>query len=322
MTLSARMPDLAHLETLLAVARAGSQNAAAGELGVSPQAVAQRITALQSLTGLTLVRRTRRGSTLTPDGEVVVRWAGRVLDAATELDVGVAALRGEQRAVLRVAASLTVAEHLLPGWLVAATTARTAGTTGGTPGATGSPRTAPESTLHAVNSETVLRLVLDGAADLGFVESPGPVAGLRSRVVARDELVLVVAPAHPLAHHRGPVTPGELATTALVTREEGSGTRSAFESALRHALEGADVGPRPVLELASTAAVRAAVLAGAGPAVLSRLAVADDLATGRLVVVPTTGLDLRRTLRAVWRGGVAPSTAAARDLLAVASRRA
>jgi len=71
----------------------------------------------------------------------------------------------------------------------------------------------------------------------------------------------------------------------------------------------------PVLELSSAAAVRAAVVAGAGPAVMSRLAVADDLAIGRLRTVAVPELDLRRELRAIWVGGRTPPVGIARDLL-------
>ena len=69
------------------------------------------------------------------------------------------------------------------------------------------------------------------------------------------------------------------------------------------------------LEFASAAPVRAAVLAGAGPAVMSRLAVSDDLSHGRLRAVPVADLDLRRDLRAIWMGARTPPAGAARDLL-------
>jgi DNA-binding transcriptional LysR family regulator len=59
----------------------------------------------------------------------------------------------------------------------------------------------------------------------------------------------------------------------------------------------------PVFEVSSSAAVRAAVLAGAGPAVMSRLTVADDVAAGRLRIVPVPELNLRRELKAIWIGG-------------------
>lgn len=98
----------------------------------------------------------------------------------------------------------------------------------------------------------------------------------------------------------GWTTAAELATAALIVREQGSGTRDAFERALRRA--GHLHGPTR-LDLASTAAIKSAVLAGQGIGVLSRLAVNDDVANGRLHTVPIDGIDLRRKLRVVYRSG-------------------
>ncbi|NED22090.1 hypothetical protein G3I31_29260 [Streptomyces sp. SID9913] len=78
---------------------------------------------------------------------------------------------------------------------------------------------------------------------------------------------------------------------------------------------------RPLLELGSAAAVRGSVVAGAGPAVLSELAVRGDLAQGRLVPVEVEGVDLRRSLRAVWPAGRHLAGPPA-ELLAVAVHRA
>src|SRR5271170_4834352 len=95
----------------------------------------------------------------------------------------------------------------------------------------------------------------------------------------------------------------ELAQTPLVCREPQSGIRDSLTVALRRAL-GTDMQQAPpILELPSAGAVRAAVLEGAGPAVMSRLAVADDLAAGRLREIAISHLDLRRDLRAIWLGG-------------------
>jgi DNA-binding transcriptional LysR family regulator len=77
----------------------------------------------------------------------------------------------------------------------------------------------------------------------------------------------------------------------------------------------------PVLELPTAAALRGAVVAGAGPAVMSRLAVADDLAVGRLRAITVSHLDLRRELRAIWVGGRAPPAGAIRNFLTHISTR-
>jgi DNA-binding transcriptional LysR family regulator len=304
MALSSRMPELSALEVFLAVARTASLGAAGRELGLTQQAVSARLTSIEAQIGVRLAVRTVRGTELTPAGVVVAQWAGRLLEVAEQVGAGLAALRSESRSKLKVAASLTVAEQLMPLWLVSLQAA-----------ATRSGRKAPKVTLTTTNSEHAISAVRDGAADLGFIESPSTLPGLRSRVVAHDELVVIVPAEHRWARRSKGVSAVELARTPLVVREPGSGTRDSLATALRSVLGDDFAQASPALELSSVTAVRAAVLAGAGPAVLSRLAVADDLAVGRLRVVPVPDLDLRRALRAIWVGGQTPPAGAARDLL-------
>ena len=312
------MPELSALESLVAVARTGSLKAAAAQLGRTQQALSARVAAIEAQTGVTLVLRTPQGSTLTEAGGIVVEWAARLLDHATEVDAGLATLRQEQRARLRVAASLTIAERLLPGWLVDFNAESRA------------PTAVPErhsglAELRVGNSGAVADWVRAAQADVGFVEGPNAPTGCHSRVIGHDRLVLVVAPTHPWATRSSPVSARQLATTPLVTRESGSGTRDALAVALRTALAAV---PRsvpvelaePIAQLSTTAAVRTAVLAGAGPAVLSALVVTEDVAAGRLRRVAISGVDLDRSLRAIWIGGRTPPAGAVRSLVAIAAR--
>lgn len=302
--LGSRVPELRALELLVVVARTGSLSAAAGELGITQQAASSRLRTMEALVGEPLVARTRRGSELTPTGELMVQWSGRVLEAAHQLDAGISALRRDRRGHLGIAASLTIAEHLLPGWLVALRSRQTA--LGQEP---------TEVTMTATNSERVAELVEAGEVDLGFVEGPEAPDALRHRLVGTDELVIVVGREHPWAQRSSRrVTVSTLAATPLVVREAGSGTRLVLERALEHRSMAT-----PALELSSTAAVRAAVAAGAGPAALGEYAVRDDLASGRLVRIAVTGLDLTRRLHAVWRAGAHPPEGPARDLVAYAA---
>jgi DNA-binding transcriptional LysR family regulator len=170
--------------------------------------------------------------------------------------------------------------------------------------------------LTAANTETVIIHVTEGLADIGFIEGPRQPTSLRSRVIGHDRLTVVVAPGHPWARRRRPVSAAELAGTPLVSREGGSGTRDTLSAALATALgPGATQAPA-ALSLSTTAAVRAAVLAAAAPAVISELAVADDLIVGRLVEIHIPELDLRRTLRAIWDGAANPPAGVARELVA------
>lgn len=311
MPLSPRMPELAAFEVLLAIARTGSIGAAGRELGLTQQAVSARLASIESQTGVRLVQRSPRGSQLTAAGAVVAEWADQLLDVAGRVDAGLASMRTESRDRVTVAASLTIAEQLMPRWLVSlqADAARRG-------------VSAPEVILTAANSDQVIAGVQDGSADLGFIESPGVPTGLHSRVIAHDELVAVVPPDHKWARRSAPVSPVELSETPLVSRETGSGTRDALSSALRSTLGQSSRQADPAIELSSATAMRAAVLAGAGPAVMSRLAVEDDLTLGRLREVAVAGLDLHRELRAIWSGGRTPPAGAVRELLShIASAR-
>lgn len=297
---SPRVPDLDSLALLLEIASTGSVGKAAQAHGISQPAASARLRTMERLIGLPLVERGTRGSALTPAGRLVAGWAHDVLRAAEALDTGVTSLRGDRESKLRVAASMTIAEHLLPGWLVrqAAADADT------------------RVSLAAMNSADVAAAVLGGTAELGFVEGPTVPPGLDHQVLRRDRLLVVVPPGHPWTRRRQPVDGAELAGTRLVHREALSGTRLALEAALHR---WRPLAP-PLLELSSTTAVRAAVAAAAGPAVLSELAVAEDIASGRLAEIPTTGVRLTRTLRAVWPSGQRPN-GPARNLLAIATRR-
>ncbi|MFF3752641.1 LysR family transcriptional regulator [Streptomyces sp. NPDC002018] len=297
--LAHRVPDLGSLELLLAVARLGSLGRAARELGISQPAASGRIRAMERLLGVALVDRSPRGSRLTDAGALVTDWAGWVMEAAEAFDAGAQALRDRRDSRLRVAASMTIAEYLLPRWLTALRTAR--------------PDTAVS--LHAGNSAAVAERLLAHEADLGFVEGTAAPEGLDSVVIGHDRLLVVAAPGHPWARRRGPIDPRELAGTPLILREPGSGTRQVLDAGLSPYGGVAE----PLLELASTTALKAAVVSGAGPCVLSELAVGEELAAHRLVRVAVEGIRLRRDLRAVWPAGTRPA-GPARDLLSLTRR--
>ncbi|MDX3668702.1 LysR family transcriptional regulator [Streptomyces europaeiscabiei] len=289
--LAHRVPDLGALELLLAVARLGSLGRAARELGITQPAASSRIRSMERQLGVALVDRSPRGSRLTDAGALVTDWARRIVEAAEAFDVGAQALRDRRDSRLRVAASMTIAEYLLPGWLIALRAAR--------------PDTAVS--LLAGNSTVVAERLLADEADLGFVEGPTVPAGLDAAVIAHDHLIVVTSPSHPWARRRKPLDAAELAATPLILREKGSGTRQVLEDALGSLA-------RPLIELSSTTAVKSSALSGAGPAVLSELALGEELSARRLVRIPLNGVRLRRSLRAVWPTGHRP-TGPARDLL-------
>jgi DNA-binding transcriptional LysR family regulator len=269
--------DVSALRLLVEVMDSGSLSAAARAARITQPSASQALRRLERRLGLTLLVRTPRGSRVTGNGQRIGELAREALGALDDVVAQAATLAARDRGELRVSASYTIAEYLLPTRLP--------------------PTTEMTVAVSVVNSTDAVTQVRHGEADLCFIEGPVDLAGLTVRRIARDELVVVTAPGRPWSDLAAPLPPAVLAAAPLLLREPGSGTRASYEQALR----ALDLDPAPPLGvLSSTEALKAAVRAGVGETVVSRLAVATELATGALVRVPVAGLRLTRDLRAGW----------------------
>ncbi|MDQ3762730.1 MAG: LysR substrate-binding domain-containing protein [Actinomycetota bacterium] len=258
------------LRTLVALAATGSVRGAATRLMVTESAVSASIGALARELGVPLVEPVGRGLRLTPSGTVYARYARRVLGL---LDEGAAAAIQQldpERGRLRLAAVTTAGEHLLPALLVEFRRRH--------PGIALALEVAP--------SAQVWDLI--GAHEVDLIIAGRPPAGVDVRVVATkpNELVVVAAPSVADAF--------DWASTPWLLREQGSATRTRVEAYLKSR----DVAP-PRLVLGSNGAVVAGAVAELGCALLSRDAIAELLADGRLVEVPAPGTPMRRPWHAV-----------------------
>ncbi|HEY5120843.1 MAG TPA: LysR family transcriptional regulator [Acidimicrobiales bacterium] len=285
MPLPEPVPDIRSLDVLRSVAELGSIRQAALRHGISQPAASVRLRALERTLNVELLDRSRGRAQLTPAGVAVVQWAGNVLEQMSELVLATQALEVEGQTHLRIAASLTVAEYLVPGWLSHLRVSD------------------PDVivSLEMGNSQHVVQVIEGGGADLGFVEGAHAPRTLTSSVIRSDDLVVVVPPSHPWARRRLALSAAELATTPVVVRERGSGTREVLDAAL--AAHGLTVSVQ--VELASTTAIKSAVASGAGPGILSKLTVESEVREGRLVALALADLSLERHLRVVWSKSVA-----------------
>jgi DNA-binding transcriptional LysR family regulator len=323
--MSEAVHDLGALRALREAGRHGSIAAAAAVLGVSQQALSARMRTLERSMGITLLARTPTGSHLTEQGRLIVGWAEDVLDAADRLEAGLRSIRSGVSHRLAIAASQTIAEHLVPHWLVElrAIEQASTGQASTQQASTGQASTgqAPDDSptvveLTVANSTGVIELVRDVKVRLGFIETPHLPGDLVTAHLRDDEMLVVAAPGHPWARRRRPLSLAEVAATPLVMREAGSGTRVTLTDHL--AAQHPPLSARIAMELGTSAAVRSAIAAGVGPGVLSRLAVRDDLVLGRLVAIEVAGPPLTRQLTAVWRPDLDPLPPEGARLLAVA----
>lgn len=292
---------LEQLRIFIAVAEREHVTGAAAALHLTQSAVSAAIRALEDQHAVTLFDRVGRRVVLTDAGRQFLVAARGVLASAAEAEAVLQEMAGLKRGALRLGASQTIANYWLPGPLAAFRMAW--------PGI--------RLDLRIGNSEQVRTLVLEGAVDCGLVEDELSGDAFDMLAVAEDELV-VVAPAGMVLPAQ--ITAGYLETLPWVFRETGSGTRAMFEAALP-ALGVAPGALKPVLELPSNEAVLAAVVAGAGAAALSKLVVAQALASGAVRELALPGAHPVLAKRHFWlvRSGtrhVSRAEAALRQLLA------
>jgi DNA-binding transcriptional LysR family regulator len=255
---------LEQLRIFIAVAEKQHVTRAASELNLTQSATSAAIAALEARYDIKLFDRIGRGIVLTQTGRDFLIEARAVLARAKAAAQVLNDLAGLKRGSLAIAASQTVANNWLPGRLQTFHTAY--------PGI--------DLNVTIANTELVARAVLQGSADLGFVEGEVDDPSLSAKRIDGDALIVVVGAKHPWVG-RKKITAKDLLTTSWVLREPGSGTRSMFEVALRQSgIKLSDL--RIALELPSNEAVRTAVEAGDAATAISDLVVTQSLAAKTL----------------------------------------
>jgi len=290
---------LAPLHTFHLVALHQSITRAAQRLGISQPAVTQQIRRLEHHLGVALFDRAGHRIVLTDAGQTLDAFAQRIfhlVDGARDAMDNLAGLRSGQ---LRIGAGRTAGEYYIAGLLDRFKRRY--------PGVTVS--------LSVGNSEAILARVLDFSLHAGLVAGPAVDPHLMSLPVIRDSLLVILPPDHPLC---GEPVIGirDLYGLPVILREPGSATRRMIERAFQ-AL-GLEVSPG--MELESNEAIKSAVEDGVGVGIMARAAVADEMASGRLVGRPLSeGLSLDFALVYHRDRTLSPIVAAFLELLPNAS---
>jgi LysR family transcriptional regulator, low CO2-responsive transcriptional regulator len=269
---------LNQLRTFLAVAETGSVRAAAEQLVVTQAAVSASLAALQRSVGMPLIRPDGRGLRLTSAGEQYAAYVHRILGLLDEARRAAAAAADPERGELRIAAVTTAAEQIVPGLL------------------SGFRRANPHAgvLLEAGNRDRVRALLERHQVDLAVAGRPEPGWDVQVHAVRAHELVVVASP-DLAAASRAAGAAGEagmlewLSRRPWLLREPGSGTRLSTEALL------ADLDITPsTLTVGSNGAIRESAAVGLGVTLVSRDAVAQELASGRLAEIAVPGTPLHR----------------------------
>ena len=279
--------DIRHLQTLAAVAERGSFSGAAESLGVSQPAVSQQMRALEREVGEPLIDRGGRRARLTPRGEVVHRYALRMLALRDEYERELGETSSELAGRLVVGSSTGLGEHVLPT-LLGGFRAR-------------HPHVAVS--LRVEVTVTIIDRVLDRELELGVVGAIRPHRSLVYEPFLEDRIVLAVPPGHRFAGRT--IGLDELVAEPLVVMQPGAGVRTVIEEELRRA----GVRPRDLwvaMEMGLQESAKAAVEAGYGVSFLSSLALGRELELGTLATADVDGIDPVRQFSTVRPAQAAP----------------
>jgi len=266
-----------HLLRLFAtVAHTGSFSQAAELLHISQPAISKSVRDFEAQVGCRLLDRGPKGVRPTREGEALARHAKALFAAERAAEEELRALRGLHQGSLRIGASTTIATYMMPDHL----------------GAFHRAHSAIELHIVSANTRAVADLMIGHEIEIALVEGPVEDHDLTSEPWRTDVMVLIAAPSHPFAAAAEPVTPEAITGEILIVREPGSGSRQVVADALA----ARSIKPGRTLEIGSTEAIKQVVAAGLGLAIISAATVKDQVALGKLKVIPWLDFSIERTL--------------------------
>lgn len=268
--------DLRRLEIFAKVAELGSFSRAAEALFLTQPTISEHVRALEDELGVQLLDRLGRGATPTRAGQLLLGYAWRMLTLSREAHQALERFQGRMSGELVVGGSTIPGEYVLPA-LIGQFKAKY-----------------PDISISLLIGSTrqVSDWLDEGRVEVGVVGARPAARTLEARELMPDELVVVVPSTHPWATRRT-ISLADLQKEPMVVRERGSGSREAVEHALQEA--GVSLASlRVVGEMGSTQAVKQAVRAGVGIALISKRAVEDECRAGLLACAKVKDLRVAR----------------------------
>jgi DNA-binding transcriptional LysR family regulator len=269
--------NLHHLRIFIKVCELGNMTRAAEDLYLSQPSISQAINELEQYYGVRLFERLNRRLYITAAGERLRTYAIHILNLSEQARLELADLnRGGS---LRLGASLTIGAYIFPELA------------------------ARYKSLHpnvdvftrVDNTGLIEKLILEDQLDLGLVEGPAHSPHIHEEAYLDDVLVFIVSPRHPLAQMER-VSLNDLARYPLVVREKGSGTMEIFEQSMQQA--GVSWSSNGVFN--NNESLKKAVIANLGIAVISEIAILEEVQQGRLVRLTVDQVSLKRKFNLIY----------------------
>lgn len=273
------------LKVFYTVAQKLSFTKAATELFITQPAVTKHIHELEQQLGVRLFKRNGNSIAITAAGEVLTRYAEKIFATYAALEAELAQFNHVTGGVVRIGASTTLAQTILPKLLALFKKAYPA----------------VSFTFGQGNTNFITQQVIAEKMDVAIVEGTSHYSQISYAPFAKDEIVLVAKANSKLAK-RGEITPKQLLDIPLVLREEGSGTLDVIFKALHNA----NINPKELTveaQLESSISIKQYLLYSEAAAFLSIQSVTKELKYNELTILDIKGLEIIRTFQFIQLHG-------------------
>jgi LysR family transcriptional regulator for metE and metH len=270
--------EVRHLLLVRAVAEEGSLTRAGTHLNLTQSALSHQLLDLEERLGTRLFHRVGKRMVLAPAGERILESARRVLDDLTRAEEDVRLLASERKGTIRLTVECYTCYHWLPPLMKRFMDRH--------PGV--------DVRIDVESTKRPAAALVEGTIDVAIVSSEMEDPRLRITPLFEDEMVVVLAPDHPLAE-REFLTARELAGETLMTYAQLEDS-----TAYRRILRPAGFEPRRWMQVPLTEAMVELIRGGVGVAVMARWSVWPQIESGAVTAVPIT----RRGLTRHWKAAV------------------
>ena len=273
------------LKVFLTVAARLSFTKAASELFITQPAVSKHIRELEEEYKIKLFERNGSKIAVTKAGYLLLQHTKRLFEIYRDIDFDMSALIHEQRGLLRVGASTTLSQYIIPPVLARFH----------------QKMKEVKITLINGNTEQIEKALLEKEIEVGIVEGQLKNKGIKYTPFLKDELVLVCKANHSLAK-KNEITKEDLLKMQFLMREQGSGTLEVIEYGLKTfnvSLDQLDVQ----MQLGSTESIKSYLLSSNCVAFISIHAVSKELKNNQLTILDIKNLSIERNFYIVTLQG-------------------
>ncbi|MDM5331628.1 LysR family transcriptional regulator [Neobacillus sp. CF12] len=266
------------LSVFISVADKRNFSRAAEELHMTQPAVSQQIQLLEKYIGAKLLLRTNKSVKLTKAGEIVYLHAKEITGLYKRMSELVNELHNEPTGLLKIGASYTFGEYVLPHILAKL-------------------KIQFQNIVPSVqigNTRDIAKAIISHEIDVGIVEGEISNTNIYIKTISTDQMYIVAGGKYPIYHNKE-VTRRQVEQENWIVREEGSGTRDATEK-LFQSLE---IRPPKLMEFGSTQLIKEAVEAGLGISYLSELTVKKERLLGTIQLLNVKGTPIRRNFSVI-----------------------